>query len=228
MTSSLRFLSPLLCSLLAAALLAACGGGSDDPEKSLISAVRTSPVGTQARVEGLVTVPSGRFSSSTADQGFAIQDASGGIYVTTQEMNGLPLGAWVRFDAELKVLNTQAMLAPIGAIERLAGSSLVEPLALGTGAIDEGTGGKLVRVSGRVTRAAAAELPYGYEAFIDDGSGGAKIHIKLTSGSPIIDVAALRVGADVQVTGFVFKYNEVLEVSPRQASDLVVLPSPPL
>ena len=222
MTSSIRFLRLLVCSLLAAALLASCGGGSDHPEKSLIAVVRASPVGTLARVEGLVTVPSGRFNSSAGDQGFAIQDASGGIYVTTQEMNGLPLGAWVRFDAELKVLNTQAMLAPIGAIERLAGSSLVEPLALGTGAIDEGTGGKLVRVSGRVTRAAAPDLPYGYEAFIDDGSGEAKIFINITSGSPIINVAALRVGADVQVTGFVFKYDKVLEVSPRQASDLVV------
>ena len=138
MTSSIRFLRLLVCSLLAAALLASCGGGSDHPEKSLIAVVRASPVGTLARVEGLVTVPSGRFDSSAGDQGFAIQDASGGIYVTTQEMNGLPLGAWVRFDAELKVLNTQAMLAPIGAIERLADcdASAVEAAARARGFSD--------------------------------------------------------------------------------------------
>jgi hypothetical protein len=214
-------LMSLMGSVMTAILLTACGGG-EQPEKTLISAVRTSPVGTQAEVEGLVTVPSGRFNSSTGDLGFAIQDGSGGVYVTTQATTDLPLGAWVRFDAELKVVSTQVMLTPIGAIERLAGSALVEPLDLATGSVDDDAGGRLVRVSGRVTRAVVTDLPYGHLAFIDDGSGEVKVFINIASGLPVIELAALTVGADVQVTGFVYKYDDVLEVSPRQATDLVV------
>lgn len=241
MISSSRLVTSLLCSLLTAVLLGACGGG-DPPKKTLISEARASPNGTLVHVEGLVTVPSGRFNSSTEDQGFAIQDESGGIYVTTQALNGLQLGDWVRFDAERVTgpYSRQIELAPLGGIERLGGSSLVKPLDKGTGAIDEGTGGKLVRVSGRVRvddlpDGDTADLiygyiddrPYGYKFFIDDGSGQAKIFVNIASGSPVIALELLRVGAVVQVTGFVYEYDGVLEVSPRQASDLFVLSSPP-
>lgn len=43
-----------------------------------ISVARTLPAGTVVTVEGSVTVPSGDFASSTFDQGFALQDETGG------------------------------------------------------------------------------------------------------------------------------------------------------
>ena len=50
-----------------------------------IAEARSLPLGTIVTIDGSVTVPSGAFSSSTFDQGFAIQDQTGGIYVSTAD-----------------------------------------------------------------------------------------------------------------------------------------------
>lgn len=205
---------------LLAPLLAACGGEAAVEDVS-IAAVRASALGTKVRVTGFVTVPSGRFNSATEELGFSLQDASGGIYVTTRLATDLPLGTPVRLEAELHVMNTQPVLAPLGPVEKLVGSLLVEPRDIGTGSVDEATAGRLVRVRGRLTQPVQSDLPYGYLAFVSDGSGVAKIFVHLAAGNPVIDVASLNTGDDLQVTGFVFKYNNVLEIAPRQPSDLV-------
>src|SRR6202035_1837945 len=54
-----------------------------------IGAARQLPLGTVVTVEGSVTVPSGDFSSSSFDEGFAIQDHTGGIYVSVATNLGL-------------------------------------------------------------------------------------------------------------------------------------------
>ena len=58
------------------------------PRKISIGEARSLPLGTIVTVQGSVTVPSGAFSSSTFDQGFAIQDRTGGIYVSVPTMQG--------------------------------------------------------------------------------------------------------------------------------------------
>ena len=211
---------PLWLVLVMTSALTACGG-DDAIADATIADVRSSPLATRARIEGVVTVPAGRFNSATGELGFAIQDASGGIYVTTPLVSDLPLGTAVRLDAELQIVNTQLMLAPVGPVEKLASSVLIEPQDTATGSVNESTGGKLVRIAGRLTRAVQDDRPYGHLVYINDGSGEAKIFVHIASGNPVIDVAALTLGDDVQVTGFVFKYANVLEVAPRQASDLL-------
>src|SRR5919106_6212015 len=52
------------------------------PKPISIAQARSLPLGTVVTIDGLVTVASGTFSSSTFDQGFAIQDNTGGIYVS--------------------------------------------------------------------------------------------------------------------------------------------------
>jgi hypothetical protein len=206
--------------LVMTSALTACGG-DDAIADTTIAAVLSSPLGTRARIEGVVTVPAGRFNSATGELGFAILDASSGIYVTTPLVSDLPLGTAVRLDAELQIVNTQLMLAPVGPVEKVAGSVLIEPQDTATGAVDESAGGKLVRVRGSLTRPIQSDLPYGYIAYIDDCSGEAKVFVHVVLGNPVIDINGLTSGDAVQVTGFVFKYDNVLEVAPRQASDLV-------
>ena len=206
--------------LVVASVLSACGG-DDAIANATVAAMRASPIGTRAWVAGFVTVPPGRFNSSTDELGFAIQDASGGIYVTSTLVSDLPLGTPVRLQAELQSVNTQLTLVPIGPVEKLAGSLLIEPQDMATGAVTEGTAGTLVRIGGRLTQEVQDDRPYGYIAHIDDGSGVAKVFVNVVSGNPVIDIAGLTTGVDVQVTGFVFKYANVLEVAPRQASDLL-------
>jgi hypothetical protein len=206
--------------LVVVSVLSACGG-DDGIANATVAAMRASPTGTRARVAGFVTVPPGRFNSSTDELGFAIQDASGGIYVTSTLVSDLPLGTPVRLQAELQSVNTQLTLVPIGPVEKLAGSLLIEPQDMATGAVTEGTAGTLVRIGGRLTKEVKDDSPYGYIAYINDGSGEAKVFVNIVSGHPVIDIAGLTTGVDVQVTGFVFKYDNVLEVAPRQASDLL-------
>src|ERR1043165_3431874 len=67
-----------------------------------IAAVRELPPGTTVTIEGRVTVPSGLFSSaSLEDQGFAIEDATGGIYVRLDADLGIHRNQQVRVTGTL-------------------------------------------------------------------------------------------------------------------------------
>ncbi|MFT4925909.1 MAG: hypothetical protein ACI8WB_002004 [Phenylobacterium sp.] len=54
-----------------------------------IDNARSEVIGTPVTVEGFVTVPSGQFSGSTFDQGFAIEDSQAGIYISVATNPGL-------------------------------------------------------------------------------------------------------------------------------------------
>ncbi|SRR6266536_475145 len=62
---------------------------------------RSLPLGTVVTVDGSVIVPSGAFSSSTFDQGFAIQDRTGGIYVSVGDDLGFAPRQQVRVSGTL-------------------------------------------------------------------------------------------------------------------------------
>ena len=66
-----------------------------------IAEARSLPLGTVVTIDGSVTVPSGAFSSSTFDQGFAIQDRTGGIYVSVPDNLGLTTRQQVRITGRL-------------------------------------------------------------------------------------------------------------------------------
>lgn len=75
--------------------------GPADPKTITIAEARSLPLGTVVTIDGVVTVPSGAFSSSTFDQGFAIQDRTGGIYVSVPDNGGLTLRQQVRVTGTL-------------------------------------------------------------------------------------------------------------------------------
>jgi hypothetical protein len=75
---------PLFAALLLAGAVAASA------QTLSIADARSAPPGTVVTVEGSVTVPSASFTSSTFDQGFAIQDDTAGIYISTAFDSGLP------------------------------------------------------------------------------------------------------------------------------------------
>src|SRR5215470_4427267 len=66
-----------------------------------IAEARSLPLGTVVTIFGSVTVPSAAFSSSTFDQGFAIQDRTGGIYVSVVNNLGFGLRQQVRVTGTL-------------------------------------------------------------------------------------------------------------------------------
>src|SRR4051812_25199310 len=92
--------------LLALALIVTAGTAFATPpaaadKTNSIAQARALPLGTVVRIDGSVTVRSGAFSSSTFDQGFAIQDKSGGIYVSTSDNLGFAPRQQVRVTGTL-------------------------------------------------------------------------------------------------------------------------------
>src|SRR5262249_59829233 len=68
-----------------------------------IAEARSLPLGTVVTIDGSVTVPSGACASSAAplDQGFAIQDRTGGIFVSVDEDLGFAPRRQVRVTGQL-------------------------------------------------------------------------------------------------------------------------------
>src|SRR5262249_34572317 len=142
-----------------------------------VAVARALPLGTTVTVQGAVTTPSGAFSSSTFDHGFAVQDRSGGIYVSIATDLGLAPRRQVRVTGRLVDSFGQLTLVVggAGAVKTLGAGPRVTPRPLATGAIGEATEGLLVAVVGTITRPVINDLPFGFQVFIDDGSGETQV-----------------------------------------------------
>jgi len=194
-----------------------------DPPTISIAEARGLPLGTVVTIDGSVTVPSGAFSSSTFDQGFAIQDHTGGLYVSVPANTGLGLRQQVRVTGELAdtVLPGLLVLVNVTDIKAHGSGPKVHPLPVTTGAVGEGTEGKLVRIRATITQPVLNDLPFGYQLFVDDGSGEIHAFICASTG---IDVSALSQGQTIEVTGFSGQFADAYEVDPRTQEDIRILP----
>ena len=190
-----------------------------------VKAARAMPLGTTVTVEGVVTTPPGAFKSSTEDEGFAVEDASGaGVYVRANLKTNLRVGRRVRVTGRLDESNGKLVLIPAderGIESRGRGSSALRPQKFSTREIGEATEGRLVRVAGVVTKQVQPDAPYGFRFFVDDGTGEVQIFV---SASTKIPRANLRPGRRVRVTGFSGQYNDHYEVEPRFAPDISFRP----
>jgi hypothetical protein len=184
-----------------------------------IGAARQLPVGTVVTVEGSVTVPSGLLSSGgTLDQGFAIQDHTGGIYVSVATNLGLELRQRVLVTGALASANGFLILVPAstGDVEVRGRGPRVKPLWLRTGSVGPANQGLLVRVVGVITQPVAPDPPFGNQVVVDDGSGAVRIFVNASTG---IDVSGLAPGLLLSVTGLSDEFDTP-EIDPRFQSDL--------
>ncbi len=188
-----------------------------------IADARALPLGTLVTIEGSVTVPSGAFTSSTFDQGFAIQDETAGIYVSVAEDPDLKILRRVRVTGVLDDDGFGLLVvrpSSLADIERLRGIDLVPREFLSTGAIDEDSEGRLVIVEGVVTRPVTDDTPFGNSVFIDDGSGETQIFIPVTTGIDPFALDFIQLGARIQVKGFSAQFLQQYEVLPRFRRDI--------
>ncbi|EYF04893.1 DNA-binding protein [Chondromyces apiculatus] len=221
--------------LLALSLTAFTGCASDDgedpgptdPEAVTIAEARAQEADSEATVEGTVTVAPGIFTSSIGDQGFAIQDDTGGIYVSAPAQLDVELGDKVRIHGSLKqVAQLTTLVADAASLEVLEGTAAITPEDVTTGRIGEDTEGTLVRVSGALTKAIEDDTPYGHKIYIDDGSGEVQIFVHIVDGAPIVSLDGLDMGDEIEVTGLSAQYEATYEVAPRLATDLTVAAAP--
>jgi hypothetical protein len=194
-----------------------------EPKTISIAEARSLPLGTIVTIDGSVTVPSGAFSSSTFDQGFAIQDRTGGIYVSTADNLGFGLRQQVRVTGRLAdtVLPGLLVLVDVTAVKAHGTGPKVRPLPVATGAVGESTEGQLVTITGTITQPIVNDLPFGFIVFINDGSGEVHAFVCASTG---IDVSGLSPGQTVEITGFSGEFAGSFEVDPRRQEDIRVIP----
>jgi hypothetical protein len=187
-----------------------------------IAEARSLPLGTIVTIDGVVTVPSGAFSSSTFDQGFAIQDRTGGIYVSTPDNLGFGLRQQVRVTGKLAdtVLPGLLVLVDVTEVKAHGAGPKVRPLPVATGDVGEDTEGKLVTITGTITQPVINDLPFGFIIFINDGSGEVHSFVCASTG---IDVSLLSPGQTIEVTGFSGEFAGSFEVDPRIQDDIRIL-----
>ena len=193
-----------------------------EPKTISIAEARSLPLGTIVTIEGSVTVASGLFSSSTFDQGFAIQDRTGGIYVSTANNLGFAPRQQVRVTGRLAdtVLPGLLVLVDVTVNRVLPSGPKVRPLTVATGDVGEDTEGKLVTITGTITQPIINDLPFGFIIFINDGSGEVHSFVCASTG---IDVSGLSPGQMVEITGFSGQFANDFEVDPRTQDDIRVI-----
>ena len=181
-----------------------------------IAEARQQAQGTAVTVEGLVTVPSGDFRSSSEDNGFAVQDQTGGIWVSLKENLHLRLGQRVRVAGTLGQSQEKLQInTDPASVKALPGKEL----RVATGHVGAATLGFLITVEGTLTEPVQKDAQYGYKVFIDDGTGQAQVYINRTTN---IDPRApyLKPGRAIRVTGFGNQYGTTYEIDPRSQSDV--------
>ena len=188
-----------------------------------IAEARSLPLGTVVTIDGSVTVPSGAFSSSTFDQGFAIQDKTGGIYVSTADNLGFAPRQQVRVTGTLAdtLLPGLLVLVDVTEVKAHGSGSKVQPQPVATGDVGEATEGSIVRITGTITQPIVNDLPFGFIIVVNDGSCDVNVFVCASTG---IDVSGLSPGQTIEVTGFSGQFADHFEVDPRFQTDIRVLP----
>lgn len=218
---------PALVALLVVTLLTITTGtavaGPSNSDAISIAEARSLPLGTVVTIDGSITVPSGAFSSSTFDQGFALQDHTGGIYASVPDNLGFGLRQQVRLTGELADTLLPGLLVLVNVTDiKVHGSGpKVHALPVATGAVGETTEGKLVRIRGTISQPIINDLPFGFIIFVNDGSGEVHSFVCASTG---IDVSGLSQGQTIEVTGFSGQFGADFEVDPRTQDDIKILP----
>jgi DNA/RNA endonuclease YhcR with UshA esterase domain len=216
------FKTPVI--VAAIALVAAVPGISSVLHETAIRDARALASGSTTTIKGTVTVPSGAFVSSTYDQGFAIQDKTGGIYISTQTNHRLKLGDTAEVTGALGQSYGLTIITPSSGRSVLIkrDGDNVTPQRIATGSVNEASEGRLVIIRGVVSQAVASDLPYGYKFYVNDGSGEIQVFVSTSSN---LDLSQMSLGKAVNITGFSGQFDTTYEVQPRIQKDIKVLRS---
>lgn len=176
-------------------------------------------LGTPVTIEGTVTVASGTFRSSFDDEGFQIQDKTGGMYITIKKDLHLTVGQKIRLSGKLTetALKFQIIETDENGIQVLSGSARIRPSTIETGKINDLTIGKLIKTVGTVTKPVDEVAPYGFRVSVDDGTGEIIAYVSTSTG---VLPKEFVVGQRVELTGVAGKFNQRYQIYPRSPADV--------
>lgn len=208
------FIRTLAASWFVAGVLAPAVGtvaaaqGDPCPGARPIAEVRRLGAGEQATVRGVVTAPTDAF---TAGQSFAVQDATGGLYVYRSKGIGQELAAGdeVCVTGRLSEYHGLLELTPGSPrqVVRLGRGQPPAPQAVPPEEIGEATEGRLVSVTGPVSRLGERRFRVGNAAiFLEKQTG--------------ITTGGLQEGCPVTVVGLSADYDGP-QVWPRRQADVI-------
>ena len=106
----------------------------------------------------------------TFDDGFALQDATGGIYVARALDQAIELGSRVRVWGTLAAPDKRVTVEPTS-LQITGPGSAPAPIEVATGDVGPATEGRLIAVRGRVAGAILDDRPRGSKLYVNDGSG---------------------------------------------------------
>ena len=178
-----------------------------------IAEVRKLPINSQATVRGFVTVPTGAF---TDGKSFAVQDtasngAASGIYVYRNKGIGQELAAGDEVCVTGKLAEYHGLLELLPAtpaqVVRLGGGKPPQPQVIEPGKIGEATEGRLVSVTGPVSRLGDRRFRVGAAAIFLEKQAG-------------ISTAGLSEGCPATVIGLSAAYDGP-QIWPRSQADVI-------
>lgn len=194
------------------------------PQTCFISQARHLPNGAAVTVIGKVTVPSGVFGSASLDAGFAIQDVTGGIYITTDTPQPLHLGETVQVTGQLQDDgHGQRMLQLTDWYRSQRPILPMSPRATSAARAGKFLDGQLVMVKGQIVKPLQDDAPYGDRLWIQDETGEIQIYMPKSTEITPAELSFLEVGHSIQVTGLSSQYDNNDEVMPRSRADIVAL-----
>ena len=177
--------------LVVAITVAGCAAADRDRRITpRIATARAQAIGSQVMVEGVVTV-----APRTFDDGFALQDASGGIYVARALDQPLELGSRVRITGTLAAPDKRVTIEPT-AVQITGQGGAPPPLEVATGDVGPATEGRLIAVRGRVAGAIVDDRPWGSKLYVNDGSGPLLVFIAAATS---IDGTRYRAGQELRI-----------------------------
>ncbi|MEO1295248.1 MAG: hypothetical protein AAFW75_05505 [Cyanobacteria bacterium J06636_16] len=189
-----------------------------------IDQVRQQSEGIEVLMTGVVIVSSGQFASATFDQGFAIQDEAGGIYVSSDDDTDLHIGDVVEVVGTLQDDGHGQRMVRLQSWQRQSAQfaeraeRVPRPASLREAATQ--LDGQLVVVQGTIVQPLVDDAPYGDRLWIQDATSTVQIYIPRSTNIAPQTLSFLQPGRAVEVVGFSSQYDGNDEVIPRKLGDM--------
>ena len=236
----------LLMILLLSPLIGCGGGGSSPDPLPTLAQVRALEPGTLVTTAGFVSVKAGVMESTTGEVGFGLQDSTSGIYITVDsglalDLSAIKLGRSVQVTGVVGSLNeflTLSLGSEDDFVISSSGGFLFFPQTSDTNSIATGAASesesKIVSIEGEVVvdpeGSGLSVVPVedsstnllGWNIHIDDNSGTADTFWNVSAGLSADTLSFLTDGANVQMTGILFRQLDTYEVLPRGNFDVSI------
>lgn len=198
-----------------------------------VAEARAAAVGTRVAVIADVTVPAGRFTSSTDTRSeIWVQDATGGIavfFVATVDSALYRVGQRLEVVGERGVFSAQEQIVgstatPLVVRQRTGGTVRAAKTVTAAVAKSLADEGQLVRVAGlTVVTIGAANTSGAFNVTVASATNDTLV-VRIHGDDTGITPASFTVGTSYDVTGVLTQNNTTVQIKPRFASDIVVTP----